>query len=84
MLGCRIIAARDDQPLVAGAVEVQIGHVELELGLASRHGGTLLVLRDEAEIGLALKIQVGHVSSRSGPDPAASGHEASARIVYWH
>jgi len=33
----------DDQPLVTGAVEVQVGYLELELGCAPVIGGSLRI-----------------------------------------
>ena len=42
--------ARHDQPLVDSAMEVEIGYFELKLRFAGRDVGSLLVLRDEAEV----------------------------------
>ena len=43
----------DNQPIVAAAVEIQLCCLELELSIAGRCGGALLVFRDEPEVGFA-------------------------------
>src|SRR5581483_3220227 len=70
-----------DQPVVARAVEVETGRLELELSLAGRHARAVCVLRDEAEIGFAGQKRVGRVSAGRRVDPAAAGHPAPIRVV---
>ncbi len=58
----RIAGPGDDEPFVAGALEVHSDGVELELCVARRHIWALLILRNEPERGLAGKGR-GYISS---------------------
>ena len=62
----------DDQPLVRSAVEVDVPCLELELRLAFRDTRALLVLRNEAEVGLADRGGVGGIGARRRVDPSAT------------
>src|SRR3990170_385626 len=70
------------EPVVRGAVEVQVRGLELELRLPGREGRALLVLRDEAEGGLAREGEVVPVRARRGVEPPATRDEPSARVVH--
>jgi len=81
VLGVRA-AHRDHEELVAGAMEVEVSGLELELRVAGRDRRALLVLGHEPEVGLALQRNVELVGSSVRVDPTASGHEpAFAAIV---
>ena len=67
--------------MVTGAVEVEVGNLELELGLACWGGGALLVFGDKAEVGLARQTRIGHVGPSWQVDESAAGYEPGARIV---
>ena len=58
------LVTRHDQPLIAGAVEVQVASFELELRVPIGHVGALLVLRDESEAGLATHAHLGGIGPR--------------------
>ncbi|MDP3879606.1 MAG: hypothetical protein Q8Q07_04790 [Dehalococcoidales bacterium] len=70
----------NNKPIIAGAVEIQIGHAELELGLPGWNIGTLLVLRNKAKGGLSGKVRLS-IGSRWGIKPAAAGNEPCARVI---
>src|SRR3712207_2467863 len=71
------LGAGDDHPVVAGALEIQVASLELELRVAGRRVSPLLILRDEPEVGLAgmvgVRVIVRGVGPRGRPEPAAAG-----------
>src|SRR5436309_811942 len=62
--GAFVLRARagNHQPLVAGAVEVEVGDLELKLGFARGHGGPLLIAGDKTEAGFARERGLGSAS----------------------
>ena len=51
------------QPVMAALVEVEVGDLELELGLANWYISPLLVFRDKTEVGLTGKRGISSVGS---------------------
>src|SRR5437763_7637346 len=76
------LRARDDEPLVARALEREVALLELKLRVAGRVGRALQVLRDEAEACLARERGAGCVRAGGTRDPAAPGGKAGARVVH--
>lgn len=72
------LGAGHDQPVVGGAAELGILGLEVELGLAGRRGGALLVLGDEPEGGPSAEGGIGGVGALRRVDPAAAGDETTA------
>ena len=58
------LGTRDDKPLIRRALEVKVGEVQLELGLARGNGCALLVLRHKAEVRFPAQRQVSHIRAR--------------------
>src|SRR6266496_2286872 len=76
------LRARDDEPLVARALEREVALLELKFRVAGGNRRALQVLRDEAEARLARERGVGGVGARGTRDPAAAGGKAGARVVH--
>ena len=53
------LGTRDDQPLIGRALKVEIGHLELELGVTGRNAVPILVLGLEPKVGLTCERWVG-------------------------
>ena len=62
-------------------MEVEVGDLELELGLAGGHRHALLVLGLEPEARLPDELRGRGVGARGGVDPATAGDESGVRIV---
>jgi hypothetical protein len=75
------VAGRQQKAVLPASVD-RTRTLELELGLAGRGGGPLLVARDEAKAGLARQRRIGCISPGRRVDPAATGGKAAAREVY--
>ena len=78
------LAARDDQPLVRLAVEVQITGVEHELRVPFGHRSPLLVFGNETEGRLSRKTRIRLVGPDRRVDPATARDEPGARVVDDH
>src|SRR5207249_12174397 len=76
------LGARDDEPLVARALEREVALLELKFRVAGGNRRALQVLRNEAEARLACERGVGGVRAAGTCDPAAAGGEAGARVVH--
>src|SRR5437762_9131337 len=75
------LRARDDEPLVARALEREVALVELKLRVAGRVGRALQVRRDEAEARLARERAVGCVRAGGARDLDAARGAGRAGLV---
>jgi len=75
----------DDQPLIGGAVEVEVAGAECKLRLAGRDCRVLLVLRHEPEVGFALGVRAQRrqgAKARARLNPATARHKAPRRVIH--
>ena len=58
------LRARDHEPVIGGTAETQVACLELEFGTSAGEGSTLLVARDETEMGFTRQFWIGGAGSR--------------------
>jgi len=71
----------DYQPIVGVRVEVEVGNLELELGLPCRDSSSSLVFGNEAKVGPARERWIGYVGSLGRVDPSTAGDEPTFGVV---
>ena len=74
----------NDQPVIRCTLEVQVRDFELELSIAGRHFGALLILRDEAEGGFAGQGWVKRVCPGWRCDPPSTGDKSAVGVIDDH
>src|SRR6478735_7705138 len=62
-------------------MEVEIGDLELELGITGWNVSSFLIPRDKAESGFARQCYIGCIGSEWRVDPAPASHKSARGIV---
>ncbi len=76
------IRSCDNQPLVWGALEVQVGCIKLEYCVTWWNGHNLLVCRNECKADFAGQHGIKVVGSHRRLNPTASSNRASSRVYH--